>query len=69
MRQLEAVERRFRVHLLLMELGLKPGAQAEIARTLGVSQATISRDMAKVMSDLLNFCPTCRYFRGFTGRG
>jgi predicted transcriptional regulator len=45
-RQRAMLVRRLKVLALALELGHGRGVQAEIARLLGVSQATISRDLA-----------------------
>src|ERR1051325_1862965 len=47
-RRREAEERRARVAELVMQWGWVQGTQARIARELGVSEATISRDMRKI---------------------
>jgi len=47
-RKREAEERRARVAELVMRWGWVQGTQARIARELGVSEATISRDMRKI---------------------
>lgn len=60
--------RRFRAQLRRIEVlnligtygGLHRGVQASIARTLGVSQATISRDLRGLLApDRLEWCPLC----------
>jgi DNA-binding CsgD family transcriptional regulator len=61
-RQLRAALRRREVLKLLGELGWTYGSQAAIARQLGVSEATISRDMA-VLLPVVEECPTCHQFR------
>jgi hypothetical protein len=43
---------------LLGEFGWTYGSQAAIARRLGVSAATISRDLAKLLP-LVRECPAC----------
>src|SRR2546421_12376788 len=54
--------RRRDVLLLLHKYGLRRGVQARIAKTLGVSEATITRDIqASVFS--LAVCPTCSAYR------
>lgn len=58
MRQLEAAFRRQDVANGLIRYGWVHGVQARLARELGVSQATISRDVAWLMYDL-SACPTC----------
>lgn len=47
-RRREAEARRARVAELVMRWGWMQGTQARIARELGVSEATISRDMRKI---------------------
>lgn len=47
-RRREAEERRARVAELVMQWGWVQGTQARIARELGVSEATISRDMRRI---------------------
>lgn len=47
-RRREAEERRARVAELVMKWGWVQGTQARIARELGISEATISRDMQKI---------------------
>lgn len=47
-RRREAEERRARVAELVIQWGWVQGTQARIARELGVSEATISRDMRKI---------------------
>jgi DNA-binding NarL/FixJ family response regulator len=49
-RKREAEERRSRVAGLVARWGWKQGTQLRIARELGVSEATISRDMRKIYS-------------------
>ncbi len=50
LRQDIAVVRRAKVARLLRTFGVERGAQAQIARQLGVSEATISRDAAHLRS-------------------
>lgn len=57
-RQLEAHLRRLEVAQGLREHGWVHGVQARLARELGVSESTISRDVAWLMFDL-SPCPTC----------
>jgi DNA-binding transcriptional ArsR family regulator len=45
LRKVNAELRRVRVAELLLQYGLNWGAGAEIARTLGVSPSTVSRDL------------------------
>jgi DNA-binding NarL/FixJ family response regulator len=47
-RRREAEERRARVAELVIRWGWVQGTQARIARELGVSEATISRDMRRI---------------------
>jgi hypothetical protein len=47
-RRREAEERRARVAELVMRWGWVQGTQARTARELGVSEATISRDMRRI---------------------
>ena len=47
-RRREAEERRARVAELVMQWGWVQGTQARIAREVGVSEATISRDMRRI---------------------
>jgi DNA-directed RNA polymerase specialized sigma24 family protein len=58
LQQLRAAVRRREVLTLLGELGWTYGSQAAIARQLGVSEATISRDLAKILP-LMQECATC----------
>jgi DNA-binding CsgD family transcriptional regulator len=58
LRQVRAALRRREVLRLLGELGWTYGSQAQIARQLGVSEATISRDLAMLLP-LVKECPTC----------
>jgi hypothetical protein len=60
-RQLRAALRRRQVLQLLGEIGWTYGSQARIARQLGCSEATISRDMA-VLLPVVEECPTCHQF-------
>lgn len=57
-RQLEAHLRRQEVAHGLREYGWVHGVQARLARELGVSESTISRDVAWLMYDL-SPCPMC----------
>jgi hypothetical protein len=57
-RQLQAAMRRREVLKLLGEIGWTYGSQAAIARQLAVSEATISRDLARILP-LMQECPTC----------
>jgi hypothetical protein len=57
-RQVRAAVRRREVLTLLGELGWTYGSQAAMARQLGVSEATISRDLAKILP-LMQECATC----------
>lgn len=58
LRQLRAAMRRREVLQLLGEIGWSYGSQAAIARQLGCSEATISRDLAKILP-LMQECATC----------
>jgi hypothetical protein len=58
LRQLRAAVRRRDVLTLLGEVGWTYGSQAAIARQLGVSEATISRDLAVILP-LLQECAAC----------
>ena len=60
-RALRATMRRRQVLTLLAAGGWTYGSQAQIARQLGVSEATISRDLA-VMLPLVEECSTCHQF-------
>jgi hypothetical protein len=61
-RQLRAALRRREVLKLLGEFGWTYGSQAQIARVLHCSEATISRDLAKLLP-LVQECPTCHHLR------
>jgi len=56
-RRVQAVERRAKVRARVAELGWRYGTQAQVARELGVSEATVSRDLASIAPHV---CPTCR---------
>jgi hypothetical protein len=58
LRQLQAALRRREVLKWLGECGWTYGSQAAMARHLGVSEATISRDLAKILP-LLQECTAC----------
>ncbi len=58
LRRDRAMLRRRKVVLLLRHYGRGHGVQARIARELGVSEATISRDIATVWA-LVQACPCC----------
>jgi hypothetical protein len=58
-RQARAQLRRAEVARLLGTLGLRHGTQAVIARRLGVSEATISRDVTAVFGYRPRRCPCC----------
>jgi hypothetical protein len=60
-RRLQRAERRFRVMELLARYGMDRGVQARIARELGVSRVTISRDGAALLFDHTP-CPMCGSF-------
>lgn len=57
-RQREAWARRVEVAKRLKETGLQRGARAQIARELGVSEATVSRDVAAMLPIAME-CPCC----------
>ena len=57
-RRLLRAERRFRVLELLARYGMDRGVQARIARELGVSRVTISRDVEALLFNHTP-CPTC----------
>lgn len=58
-RQVRAALRRVRVAELLDQTGHIRGSQRRIAQALGVSEATISRDVAALLRTHVA-CPTCR---------
>jgi len=58
-RRARAELRRVEVARLLGTLGLRHGSQAVIARRLGVSEATISRDVTAVFAYRPRRCPCC----------
>ena len=58
-RQARAQLRRAEVARLLGTLGLRHGAQAVIACRLGVSEATISRDVTAMFGYRPRRCPCC----------
>ena len=59
MRQFKARERRLEVCELFFRLGFnKWGVRAEIADRLGVSEATVSRDVKAVLAEFYP-CPRC----------
>jgi hypothetical protein len=58
-RQADAQLRRAEVIRLLGTLGWRHGTQAVIARRLGVSEATISRDVTAVFGYRPRRCPCC----------
>jgi DNA-binding NarL/FixJ family response regulator len=51
-RRREATARRIKVMELMCETGLGRGFQATIAKELGVSEATVSRDMRVIFDDI-----------------
>ena len=61
-RQLRAIMRRAEVIGLLDQLGYGHGVQVVIARRLGVSAATVSRDVARILAAPRR-CPRCGYER------
>ena len=60
-RQFRALLRRWDLSALLVTLGLGYGARAEAARRLGVSEATISRDIKRLFDEAAerSRCPIC----------
>jgi hypothetical protein len=62
LRQFQAALRRRQVLTLLGEYGWSYGVPARIARQLGVSAATLSRDLARLMPLMIE-CPTCGQLR------
>jgi len=60
-RRERAEARRHEVIKLYLQLGGRRGCQAEMARRLGVSQTTISRDMAILWEEAsqIDRCPFC----------
>jgi hypothetical protein len=64
-RHLRAFFRRQEVAELLDQLGYRHGVQVVIARRLGVSPATISRDVAVVLAAPRR-CPRCGYERSMS---
>ncbi len=65
-RQFRAIVRRGEVAKLLDQLGYAHGVQVRIARRLGVSPATISRDVTALLTGGPR-CPRCGYRRGGDG--
>jgi hypothetical protein len=61
-RRFRAMFRRLEVARLLSSVIPKRGEQTRIARALGVSRATISRDIAFLRDESLP-CPSCGRFR------
>ena len=57
-RRVQRADRRHRVLKLLSRYGMDRGVQARIARELGVSRVTISRDVAALLFDYTP-CPMC----------
>ena len=57
-RRVQRAERRFRVLELLARYGMDRGVQARIARELGVSRVTTSRDVNALLFDYTP-CPRC----------
>lgn len=57
-RQAQALVRRLRVAELLGQSGFHRGALARLARELGVSKATITRDVQSMLP-IACFCPCC----------
>jgi hypothetical protein len=60
-RRVQRAERRYRVLELLTQYGMDRGVQARIARELGVSRVTISRDVKALLFDHAP-CPRCGSF-------
>jgi hypothetical protein len=58
LRRFQRQERRLLVVELLRRYGLVHGVQARISRELGVSEATVSRDVAALLKDRAA-CPCC----------
>lgn len=65
-RQVRAILRRQEVAALLGQLGYGHGVQVQIARRLGVSPATVSRDVAALLAAPRR-CPRCGYERSVDG--
>jgi hypothetical protein len=61
-RHVRAIVRRQEVAVLLDQLGYGHGVQVVIARRLGVSPSTISRDVAAILAAPQR-CPRCGYER------
>ncbi len=61
-RAFKAAWRRVQVSNLLVKWGLEYGIQARIARQLGLSEATISRDIEQLMAESKP-CPCCGSWR------
>lgn len=59
-RTLEKNLRRQQVLQLLHLFGKRHGVQTRIARILGVSESTVSRDVDWLLTGTIHFCPTCR---------
>lgn len=55
----EMLLRRYQVAHLLEEYGVGWGAQARMAEELGVSRATVCRDIAAIFEDRVRPCQTC----------
>jgi DNA-binding MarR family transcriptional regulator len=59
-RKIGMLARRIEVAEMLLEFGpLHRGAQADIARRLGVARSTISRDVKALLRDDWVRCPSC----------
>jgi hypothetical protein len=59
-RQMRALERRLEVARLIQANGLHRGAQARMARQLGVSESTIGRDVQAIFGEHDQVrCPCC----------
>jgi len=59
--------RRTEVEKLFAEYGFARGAQARIARELGVNRSTISRDVQRLSGSNVKVCPECE--RPMSDRG
>ena len=58
-RQWQALARRHTVIELVQDRGLGYGVRAQIARELGVSRSTITRDVNRILKLDGTNCPTC----------
>jgi hypothetical protein len=64
MRVLDPWHRAYRVVELLQDRGFARGAQTEIAKQLGVSRATVTRDKQRILGANGANCPTCERWMG-----